>query len=99
MRADGRTDRQTDTRKLVFAFRNFANPPKNAYKILVGNPEWKRLCGRFKSMGEDNIKLDLKEIQRDCVWTVFKRPRTGTSGGLFQTAVNSKEFLGGRRTY
>jgi hypothetical protein len=30
MRVDGRTDRQeTDTMKLIFAFRNFANAPKN----------------------------------------------------------------------
>jgi Fe-S-cluster formation regulator IscX/YfhJ len=28
-RTDGRTDRQTDMTKLIVAFRNFANAPKN----------------------------------------------------------------------
>jgi len=32
MRVDAQTDRQTDMTKLIVAFRNFANAPKN-YKV------------------------------------------------------------------
>jgi hypothetical protein len=35
---------------------------RNAYKILVGKPEGKRLRGRPTRRGEDNIKIDLREI-------------------------------------
>jgi hypothetical protein len=35
---------------------------KNAYRILVGNPEGKRPLGRPRCRWEDNIKMDLKEI-------------------------------------
>jgi hypothetical protein len=32
---------------------------RNAYRILVGNPEGKRLIGRPKHRWEGNIKIDL----------------------------------------
>jgi hypothetical protein len=35
---------------------------RNAYRLLVGNPEVKRLLGRPTHRREDNIKLDLGEI-------------------------------------
>jgi hypothetical protein len=35
---------------------------RNAYRILVGKPEWKIPLGRPKHRCEDNIKMDLKEI-------------------------------------
>jgi hypothetical protein len=35
----------------------------NAYKILVGKPEGKRLLGRPRHRLEDNIRVDLKEIR------------------------------------
>jgi hypothetical protein len=35
---------------------------KNAYRILVGEPEGKRPLGRPRRGCEDNIKLDLREI-------------------------------------
>jgi hypothetical protein len=35
---------------------------RNAYKILVGKPEGKRLLGRPKRRWEDNIIKDLKKI-------------------------------------
>ena len=41
--ADGQKDRQTGKTKLIDAFHNFANAPKNAYKILVGNPDGQSL--------------------------------------------------------
>jgi hypothetical protein len=38
------------------------DPKRNAYSILVGNPEGKRPLGRPRRRREDNIKMDLKEI-------------------------------------
>jgi hypothetical protein len=35
---------------------------RNAYNILVDKPEEKRPLGRPRRRGEDNIKMDLKEI-------------------------------------
>jgi len=35
---------------------------KNAYNILVGRPERKRLLGRPRHRWEDNMGMDLKEI-------------------------------------
>jgi hypothetical protein len=35
---------------------------RNAYKVLVGKPEGKRLFGRNRRGGEDNMKMDLREI-------------------------------------
>jgi hypothetical protein len=35
---------------------------RNAYRILVGNPEGKRPLGRPRGRWVDNIKLDLREI-------------------------------------
>jgi hypothetical protein len=35
---------------------------RNAYKILVGNPEGKRPPGRPRRRWVDNIKMDLREI-------------------------------------
>jgi hypothetical protein len=32
------------------------------YKVLVGRPKGKRPLGRPKRWGEDNIKMDLREI-------------------------------------
>ena len=33
LHADGKTDGQTDMTKLIVAFRNFANAPKNCYNL------------------------------------------------------------------
>jgi hypothetical protein len=35
---------------------------RNAYRILVGNPEGKRSLGRSRPRWLDNIKMDLREI-------------------------------------
>jgi hypothetical protein len=40
---------------------------RNAYRILVGNPEGKRPRGRPKRRWVDNIKMDLREIGWDGV--------------------------------
>ena len=38
---DAQIDRQTDMTKLIVAFHNFVNMPKNTYRILVGKFEGK----------------------------------------------------------
>jgi hypothetical protein len=38
---------------------------RNAYRILVGNPEEKRPLGRQRRRWVDNIKTDLREIGWD----------------------------------
>jgi hypothetical protein len=38
---------------------------RNAYRILVGNPEGKRPLGRPRHRWVDNIKMDLREIRWD----------------------------------
>ena len=36
------------------------------HKVLVRKPEGKRSLGRLRRRWEDNIKMDLKEVGRDC---------------------------------
>ena len=36
------------------------------HKVLVGKPEGKRPPGRPRRRREDNIKMDLEEVGRDC---------------------------------
>jgi hypothetical protein len=36
------------------------------HRVLVGKPERKRPLGRPGRRGEDNIKMDLKEVGRGC---------------------------------
>ena len=36
------------------------------HKVLVGKPEGKRPLGRPRRRWEDNIKMDLQEVGRDC---------------------------------
>jgi hypothetical protein len=38
---------------------------RNAYRILMGKPEGKRLLGRPRRIWVDNIKTDLREIEWD----------------------------------
>jgi hypothetical protein len=35
---------------------------RNAYKILVGNPEGKRPLGKSRRRWRDNIRMDLREM-------------------------------------
>ena len=35
---------------------------RNAYRVLVGRPEWKRHLGRPQHRWEVNIKMDLREV-------------------------------------
>ncbi|KAJ4429378.1 hypothetical protein ANN_21535 [Periplaneta americana] len=38
---------------------------RNAYRVLVGSPEGKRLLGKPRRRWEDNIKMDLREVGYD----------------------------------
>jgi hypothetical protein len=38
---------------------------RNAYRILVGNPDGKRPMGRLRHRWVDNIKMDIREIGWD----------------------------------
>jgi hypothetical protein len=38
---------------------------RNAYRILVGNPEGKRLLGRPRRKWLNNIKMDFREVGSD----------------------------------
>jgi hypothetical protein len=54
---------------------------RNAYRILVGNPEGKRPLGIPRRRWVDNIKKDLKDIECGGMdWIDWLR--IGTSGGL-----------------
>jgi hypothetical protein len=50
---------------------------RNAYRILVKNPEGKRSLGRPRHRWVDNIKIDLREEWTGSIWL-----RIGTIGGL-----------------
>jgi hypothetical protein len=39
---------------------------RNALKILVVKPEGNRQLGRHRCRYEDNIKINVREIRRDC---------------------------------
>ena len=36
------------------------------HKVLLGKPDGKRPLGRPRCRWEDNIKMDLEEVGRDC---------------------------------
>jgi hypothetical protein len=56
---------------------------RNECRILVGKPEGKRPPGRLRRRWEDNIKVDIKEIERSSVvWTGLIWLRIGTNGEL-----------------
>ena len=46
------------------------------HRVLVGKPEGKRPLGRHRRRWEDNIKMDLQELGRDCRdWMEFAPDR------------------------
>jgi hypothetical protein len=48
----------------------------NAYKLLVGKPEGKRLLGRPRRRWVDNIRMDLGEVGRgDVDWIGLAKDR------------------------
>jgi hypothetical protein len=54
---------------------------RDAYRILVGRPEGRRLLGRPRRRWEDNIKMDLQEVGWGA-WIGMIWLRIGTCGGL-----------------
>jgi hypothetical protein len=40
---------------------------RNAYSIVVGKPEKKRLLGRHRHSWDDNIRMDLREVGLEVV--------------------------------
>jgi hypothetical protein len=54
---------------------------RNAYRMLVVNPEGKRPLGRPRRRWVDNIKIDLREID-GMAWIGLIWLRMRTSGGL-----------------
>jgi hypothetical protein len=61
---------------------------RNAYRILVVNPEGKRPLGRPRRRWVDNIKMDLREIAWDGVdWMDMAQDR-GQWRALVNTVLN-----------
>jgi hypothetical protein len=61
---------------------------RNAYRILVGKPEGKRPLGRPNRRWVDNIKMDLREMEWDCVdWIGLDQDRDQWSA-LVNTVMN-----------
>jgi hypothetical protein len=54
---------------------------RNAYRLLVGNPEGKRPLGRPRHRLVDNIRMDLGEVGW-VMWTGLVWIRIGTGGEL-----------------
>jgi hypothetical protein len=54
---------------------------RGAYRALVGKPEVRRPLGRPRRRGEDNIKMDLREVGWGA-WTGSIWLRIGTGGEL-----------------
>jgi hypothetical protein len=51
---------------------------RNAYRLLVGKPEGKRLLGRPRRRWVDNIRMDLGEVGWvDVGWIGLAKHRTG----------------------
>jgi hypothetical protein len=49
---------------------------RNAYRILVGNPEARKPLGRPRRRWVDNIKMDLRETERDGIhWNDLAQDR------------------------
>jgi hypothetical protein len=49
---------------------------RNAYRMLVGKPEGKRLLGRPRHRSEDNIKMDLRDTEWGIMdWSLLTQDR------------------------
>jgi hypothetical protein len=49
---------------------------RNAYRVLVGKPVGKRSLGRPRHRWTDTVKVDLREIEWDCVdWVNLAQDR------------------------
>jgi hypothetical protein len=66
---------------------------RNAYRILVGKPEGKRLLGRQRSRWVDNIKMDNREIERDSVDWIDMAQGRDQWRALVNTVLNLRVAL------
>jgi hypothetical protein len=55
---------------------------RSLYRVLVGKPEGKRPLERPRLRWEDGIKMELREIGWEGVWSGFSWLKIGTGGGL-----------------
>ena len=61
---------------------------RGVHKVLVGKPEGKTPLGRPRRRWENNIKMDLEEMRRDCVdWMELAQDRDGWRA-LVSTVMN-----------
>jgi hypothetical protein len=58
---------------------------RNAYYILIGNSEGKRLLGRIKRRWEDNIRMNLRETG----WKVVDRMHLDQDRNTWWVLVNT----------
>jgi hypothetical protein len=54
---------------------------RNAYRVLVGKPERRKLLGRKRRRWEDNIKMGIRELGWGA-WTGSILLSMGKGGGL-----------------
>jgi hypothetical protein len=59
-----------------------------SYRILVGKPEGKRPLGRPKHRWVDNIKMDLREIEWDVVYSIDMARDRDQRRALVNTVLN-----------
>jgi hypothetical protein len=62
---------------------------RNAYRILVRNPEAKRPLGRPRRRWEHNIKMDLGEIRGGTDWINLAQDRDQW-GAVVNTVMNNQ---------
>jgi hypothetical protein len=62
---------------------------RNAYNILVGKPEEKRILGRPRYRWNDNIRIDFREIVREIVGRIH----LAQDRGNWLTLVNTVMYL------
>jgi hypothetical protein len=61
---------------------------RNAYRLLVGNPEGKRPLGRPRRMCVDNIRIDLGEVRwGDVDWIGLAKDRNRRRA-VFNSVLN-----------
>jgi hypothetical protein len=61
---------------------------RNAYTIFIGKPEGRRSLGRHTRRGEDNIKIDIKEIGFGGADWIYLAPDMNRWWALVNTVMN-----------
>jgi hypothetical protein len=61
---------------------------RNAYRILVGKPDGKRLLGRQRRRWVDNIKMDLRETGWDAMHWIDLAQDRDQLRALVNTVMN-----------